>query len=165
MVEVKVLSRRHGTQIALIDDEDQSEVMKHTYWLHPDGYAISKCKGKNIRMHRLVMKVANSKVLIDHINLNKLDNRKCNLRVCTNSQNKMNCLKRQDNTSGYKGVWFKKTGKRIKRWVAEIRKDDKKINLGLFFTKEEAANAYDIAAIKYFGEFANTNFPREKYTK
>lgn len=91
---------------------------------------------------------------VDHINGNKKDNRKSNLRIATSSQNSRNIGLRKNNTTGYKGVIYEK--KRDK-WRAEIKKDYKSIFLGYFDTKEDAAKAYNEASMKYHGEFANLN--------
>lgn len=87
---------------------------------------------------------------VDHKNGNGLDNRKCNLRIATSSQNKANTKIRRDNTSGFKGViWHKASNK----WMARVA--DK--YLGLFRSKYEAAKAYNQKAKEMFGEFARLN--------
>lgn len=91
----------------------------------------------------------------DHINRNGLDNRKENLRLCTIKQNSYNAKLSKRNSSGYKGVSKTWNGK----WRARIRVNDIEKHLGVFFTSKEAAQVYDNAAQKYYGEFANLNFP------
>ncbi len=94
---------------------------------------------------------------VDHINGDGLDNRKENLRICDTSKNVINRSIGKINTSGYKGVnWRKKS----KKWVARIGFNNKRIYLGDFNNKEDAARAYDTAALKYYGEFAKLNFPK-----
>jgi hypothetical protein len=88
---------------------------------------------------------------VDHINTNKLDNRRENLRVCTRQQNNCNTNKRSDNKSGFKGVCFEK---RRQKFVARIRIDGKLKHLGYFATAAAAHEEYKIAAVKYHGEFA-----------
>lgn len=89
-------------------------------------------------------------LVVDHINGNKLDNRRSNLRICTQSQN----LNGRNTNKGYIGVsWDKFRGK----WKANIGKDYQKIFLGRFDTAEEAARVYDEKAVELFGEFARLN--------
>lgn len=107
-----------------------------------------------IFMHRLLTNAPKG-MLVDHKNGNGLDNRRENIRLCTNSQNGMN----QDSPkpNGYKGVTFDKSrGK--SPWLARITKDGVMTYIGCFGTALEAAKAYDIAAKKVFGEFAKVNF-------
>jgi hypothetical protein len=101
-------------------------------------------------MHRVILNTPDG-MKTDHINNDKLDNRRCNLRVCTDAQNMRNRGKQANNTSGYKGVfWSIPAG----RWRAQIRLNRKSIHLGLFYSKEEAYEKYKKAEKEYFGEFA-----------
>lgn len=128
---------------------------------------------RNIKLHKNIYKAHQLVVLyekgylpeypefeIDHINGNKSDNRMDNLRVVTQRENCFNRSINSNNTSGYKGSYYKP---RSKNWNSSTMADKKYYYLGTFNTKEEAAKAYDIAAIELFGEFANTNFPKENY--
>jgi hypothetical protein len=94
--------------------------------------------------------------LTDHRNRDSLDNRRSNLRKATIQQNNHNRRKGRDNTSGFKGVSL---DKRDNRWRAYINYNNKQIGLGYYDRKEDAAEAYDAAAVQYFGEFAALNFP------
>lgn len=105
-------------------------------------------------MHRLILG-AKAGQTIDHINGIKTDNRLENLRFCQQSENSRNSRRRSDNTSGFKGVT--KTD-RDRPWVASIHIGGKRKHLGLFATPEEAARAYDRAAVEHYGEFARLNF-------
>lgn len=87
----------------------------------------------------------------DHINGNKLDNRRCNLRICTPHQNNLN---RPNVTGKYKGVYW---CKRLKKWMAQIMIGERNKYVGSFPNEEEAAFAYNEAAKKYHGEFARLN--------
>ena len=91
---------------------------------------------------------------VDHINGDRLDNRKENLRFCTLSQNSMNKRGRSSRTSKYKGVCY---AKRRNKWQASIRVDGKERFLGYFNNEEDAAKAYDEAALKFYKEFAKIN--------
>lgn len=144
--------------LSIIDDDDYDLIAKYSWSIDSNGYArhnlyIQNQKYKRITIHRLVM---NAKInqQIDHINGNKLDNRKHNLRFCDKYQNAMNCKIHKHNTSGYKGVcWHKQS----KKWRAYIVINDKQLSLGLFNNKKQAANAYNKKAKELFGEFARTN--------
>jgi hypothetical protein len=94
-------------------------------------------------------------MVTDHINHNKLDNRKSNLRVCTDLQNARNSTYRPNNTSGFKGVSLRK---KYGTWSADIKINYFHKFLGYFSSPEEAAHAYDNAAKEIYGEFAKTNF-------
>lgn len=107
---------------------------------------------RRIGMHRVVLGfICNDGKRGDHINGDTLDNRRQNLRPATPAQNVQNSCKRRTNTSGYTGVQFHpKTGK----WTAKVTKDYTIHYLGLFKTKEQAADARRIAVLRLHGEFA-----------
>ena len=132
----------------IIIDLEDVEKIKNYKWSLKNGYAFNTEVGL---LHRFLNEYPNDMV-IDHINLNKLDNRRSNLRICTYSQNNMNTKIKSSNTSGTKGVWW--NAKREK-WIAEIMIDNKKYYLGEFINKEEAIKTRKEAEIKYFGEFRN----------
>ena len=89
-------------------------------------------------------------------NGNSLDNRRCNLRLCTNSQNQQNQTP-QGGSSEFKGVYWRK---RDKKWCAGIGHNGKQYYLGLFANEIDAARAYDAAARERFGDFSRANFPK-----
>lgn len=101
-------------------------------------------------MHRLIL--GGGPHLTDHINGDRLDNRRCNLRPCTPSENMRNTRKRRDSQSSYKGIYPSKWG-----FYARIRLNGRQQSLGHFGSQEEAARVYDAAALQHFGEFARTN--------
>lgn len=118
-------------------------------------YAIrtSRPDNKLIQLHRVVIKAKKGEI-VDHINRDKLDNRKCNLRICTISQNNQNSKLNKINKSGFHGVsWHK----RVKKYVSQIACNNKKIHIGYYTCKKDAAKAYNAAAIKFHGEFAKLN--------
>lgn len=151
--------------VALVDDEDYDWLLADGKW-HVTGYthrlyaARTRWVGKRSfgeRMHRLLLP---GTAYVDHINGNGLDNRRSNLRPASAAQNAQNRRRRSDNRSGYKGV-----GKSVvprKPWIAAIGVNGTHCYLGVFATAEEAARAYDAAAVERFGEFARLNFPKEE---
>jgi hypothetical protein len=162
--EIKLTNGKTAT----IDDEDYEKVSKVNWYYRKEGYAVGNLpspeKGvyPKVLMHRYIVDAPKG-TQVDHINGNKLDNRKDNLRIANASTNKANCGVRSTNTSGYKGVVFVKARKHLdKVWAAQIKVDYKTIGLGYFETKEEAAEAYNKAAVKYFGEFALLNIIEEE---
>jgi AP2 domain/HNH endonuclease len=104
-------------------------------------------------LHHAILGQRKPKTETDHRNGNGLDCRRDNLRTATHKENSRNTRRPRTNTSGYKGAYRYK-----KKWAAHISVDGRTLYLGYYATPEEAANAYDNAARKYFGEFANTNF-------
>jgi hypothetical protein len=118
--------------------------------------------GKPGFLHRLIFssfsETATEKEYIDHIDGNKLNNRIDNLRACTRSENGANAIKKCSSSSRYKGVIrIRDDKKRIKSWRAQITSNRKTKILGYFKKEEDAASAYDTAAIETFREYAKTN--------
>ena len=143
-----ILYNRQGEEKArtLIDVEDVDRVREYK-WGFNGRYV--NCGILRISLHRFIMNAPKGK-LVDHINHNKLDNRKCNLRICTSSQNNMNRAKSSRNTSGNKGVCYKP---KIDKWQAYITVKKQPIHLGYYNTKEEAIKVRQEAEEKYFGEY------------
>jgi hypothetical protein len=152
-------------KVAIVDNEDYEELMKYK-WHYNNGYAVRlttiqsgnkklgiKEKRKAIYMHKLINSTPDD-FETDHINGITLDNRKCNLRTATNSQNQCNKKIQLNNTSGYKGVSW---SKRANKWKAQIQYNNKYIYLGYFNAAEEAAISYNNKALELFGEFAKVN--------
>lgn len=141
----------------LVDDKDFKWLSEYTWYFSDTGYAKSTLwedgKALQIRMHRLITG-AKRRQMCDHINGDKLDNRRENLRLCTNAENMRNRGKTARNTSGFKGVsWHKQR----KKWRAQIKVFYKEKYLGLFENKKDAARAYNEAATTAFGKFAVLN--------
>jgi len=107
------------------------------------------------KMHRVIMGTSfNKSIVVDHIDGNGLNNQRSNLRICTNNQNKLNQIKRNNNTSGFKGVHqLKKSG----RYQAYCSVNNIRYYAGTYDTAKEAAIAYNIIAKKLHGEFSNPN--------
>lgn len=159
---------RKNTEFEVILDSKGLELFNKFNWsvrINKNLFYLYRCiffKRKPIRtihFHREVLGISDNKVLIDHINHNGLDNRISNLRICNASQNCANTRKLGNKSSKYKGVsWHSKN----KMWTARIR-NNKPLNIGSFDYEKKAAMAYDVFAIKAFGEFANTNFNKDFY--
>jgi hypothetical protein len=142
----------------IVDDADFETVMMHKWYLRPDGYVVrvegSRRTGqRTIRLHRVINQTPEG-LFTDHINGNRLDNRRRNLRSATKLQNNMNTSKKKTNTSGYLGVsWCHRT----KKWRARIDMGGRNVTIGNFSTKEEAAYVFNQVAIQVRGEFARLN--------
>jgi len=144
--------------VAIVDDEDYEGLIRYKWgafhrrtgncW-----YAFTKINRKNVFMHNLILGSLPHQD-IDHVDLNGLHNTRDNLRPGSRSQNMANRGSTVANTSGYKGVWKKNIGR---PWEAGIKVNYRTVYLGTFDTPQEAAAAYDKAAIHHFGEFALTN--------
>lgn len=144
--------------VAVVDVEDWGKVRPYKWCaLLRDGipYAVILRKRKTVYLHQVIAGKKNS-YEIDHRDRNTLNNKRENLRFATKSQNQANQKIRSDNTSGFKGVNWRKD---IAAWAARVSVMNKRIHLGHFPTAEAAARAYDTAAQKHFGEFARLNFP------
>lgn len=128
------------------DLEDYDLIKDNCWWEDSSGYIVSK----NILLHRKIMNPKNN-MIIDHINHNKRDNRKCNLRVCTKNENNINKKIRSNNTSGCTGVCYVKDKR---KWKASIRKEGRDYNLGYFLDIEDAIKARKEAEEIYFGEWS-----------
>jgi hypothetical protein len=138
-------------------DLEDYELIKEYYWHSINGYACATdTKTKTtILMHRIIMNCLRfDEKCVDHINHNVFDNRKQNLRICTNFQNNANKNLRKDNTSGTSGVVL---DKRTNKWVAQILINRKHIHLGVFENFNDAIRARKNAEEKYYGEFSYDN--------
>ena len=159
---------------AIVDDELYDELKKYNWSLSNHGYAqrgtYNNGKVSVIPMHRQIMGLTfGDNKCVDHINGNRLDNRKSNLRICTRAENSHNMKISKRNKSGAKGVLHvtikvkRKSGKLYTKeyWRASITLNRKNIYLGFFPYNcegfQEAKTAYNEAAIKYFGKFARLN--------
>ena len=131
-----------------IDLEDVNKC-KNFKWGLSCGYAVNSNKNGE-KLHRFLMNPSNNEC-IDHINRDKLDNRKCNLRICTQAQNSYNHNIRSNNKSGVVGVCWSNT---YKLWIAYIGFENKRIKLGKFSSLEDAIKARREAELKYHKEFS-----------
>jgi hypothetical protein len=127
----------------LIDDDDRHLIEGRSVWVDAIGYATVCINGKQERLHRLIANTPKGKVT-DHIDGNKLNNRRANLRVCDQAVNMQNVGPRKDNNSGVRGVWF--DGYRGK-WAAQITARNRRVSLGRFDKKEDAIAARHTAEL------------------
>lgn len=135
-----------------IDKEDISLVMKYKWGLTKGHVATSDKDNKTIYLHRLIMGCERyDGTVIDHIDGNPLNNRKENLRICTQQQNVFNHKVAKNNTSGITGVSWDKTRN---KWVAQIVYNNKNYHLGRYNNKQDAINARINAELKYYKEFS-----------
>lgn len=131
---------KHGKKIGHVNDK---------------GYLLISVKNKRHRAHRLAWLYVTGQTpnnQIDHINMDRLDNRFVNLRECSNQENNCNGKKKSNNTSGFKGVHF---NNQCKKWQARSRVDGKRIHIGLYETAEQAGNAYADFVKVHHGVFSN----------
>jgi len=160
MKEIDISTPKYPNKFTIVDDEDFEKLNQFKWCYSSQGYAtrnISKHREHiaHLKIHRVIMGAKKGEI-VDHINRNPLDNRKQNLRICTYAENLRNSQKQHNNTSGYIGV-HKKFKNREKCWYAQIGYNTKKIYIGVFKTKEEAAIAYNKKAKELFGDFAVLN--------
>lgn len=137
----------------LIDADLYGALSKYKWHISGDGYASREYKRRIVGMHRDIMECPRGYV-VDHINMDKLDNRRENLRICTKSQNGMNRGLQTGCSSRFKGVcWHKNRHK----WYSYICRDGKSLFLGSYDDEVSAAISYNNKAAELFGEFARLN--------
>lgn len=160
----EILTRKN--EVILVDDDDYEKLSKFTWYISKGGknhggygYAISSQRNEStgkqykLSMHREIMNAKKGEI-VDHINGNKLDNRKENLRIVTPYQNSLNVKKKDGASSQYKGVAFSKD---MNLWKSSIRVKGKGVHIGYFSNEVACALAYNEYAIKHFGEYAKIN--------
>jgi hypothetical protein len=153
---MKYLQLKCGS-LAMVDDEDFQSLSQYSWSICKKGrtsYAIRWNKGKRVRMHRDILQAKEGDI-VDHKDGNGLNNTKGNIRLCSHTENMRNQFKRRVGVSSrFKGVSFHKTKN---RWESSIGINSKHVYLGRFNDENAAARAYNAAATKYFGEFAQLN--------
>lgn len=161
MKKIFLCGDRGSGLFALVDSENYEYLSKFNWFLHSAGYAVRN-KGKiTVLMHREIVEISETQQ-IDHKNGNRLDNRKSNLRIASQSQNMANTRIRKDNVLGFKGV-SERSIPRQGNFLAKICFNGKPLFIGSFKNPIDAAKAYDKKAIELFGDFAQLNFPESRY--
>lgn len=145
-------------KVALVDDADFDWLNQWKWYAMKSKntfYAVRANKERQkVLMHRVILGLTDFSLLPDHIDNDGLNNQRSNLRIATQSQNRFNTANKIKGSSKFKGVCITKDRK---KWQAHIQKEKQQIYLGCFETEEQAAFAYDQAAIIYHGEFATLN--------
>lgn len=162
-IQLQLLGGHAKTEnaIALISKEYLPLILDFSWYLGKDGYPTTyRSKdgeikfGRGIKLHQLINPKLPKGYVVDHINRNKLDNRRENLRVCTAKQNSYNTSRPKNSKSKYKGV--KKGGNGT--WIATLNKDGQNYKIDGIGTEREAAEIYDMMAEEMFGKYAGKNF-------
>lgn len=156
--DIRYIALTQG-RYAIVDAADYDMLNRYRWCTSGKGrraYAARGHKGKHVSMHRFLMKPPKGMV-VDHINGNGLDNRRCNLRICTQQQNLYNS-RPKGKSSRFKGPCWDKSRQ---KWVVLIRYEGRNHMIGRFDDEIEAARAYDRKAYELFGEYAWLNFPEE----
>ncbi len=148
---------------AIVDDIDYEEFSSYEWHLSSSGYArrIDRSRWREnvseiIFLHKVVANATKGQQ-IDHINRNKLDNRRCNLRLCNSSENMQNRKKHHIKSNSIYASKYTGVKRHGKKWLSRIHKDNRCIHIGLYVTEEEAALAYNQKALELFGENAYVN--------
>jgi hypothetical protein len=159
MKKIDISTKTYLKKFALVDDEDFEYLNQWKWYYDSSGYACRRFyykdkKSRIIGMHRVIMGDPKGK-LIDHINMNGLDNRKSNLRICGKRENSINGSIKSNNTSGYKGVH--KNNRGSYPWRVNLKANGKQVFAGYFYDVKEAAKAYNEKALELYGEYARLN--------
>jgi hypothetical protein len=164
MIFVKFHTNSHTLDSGFYVSEEDIEFVNSKKWRlnKPDSsgnaYVLEATK-RGACLHRLLMGITDSKVRIDHIDMNPLNNCRNNLRICTPSQNAANkMIQKGKKSSVYKGVFKRENGK----FRVIVGKNGKILHFGTFFTETDAALEYNKRALELFGEFARLNIVKEE---
>lgn len=155
---MKFLKIANSDKRAIVDDEDYPILNRYSWSLDHKGYVKTSAFGTTVKLHRMILNAPKDSQ-VDHVDRDKLDNRKKNLRLCDNAFNQANTKKREfvngkPTSSKYKGV---KRSTNNKKWVASLNHLGNRYHLGTFEKEEDAALAYNKKAEEVWGEFAYLN--------
>lgn len=163
---MRLIKPTNDNRLLIVETVDYDRLTKFKWTMGKNGFTFRHERSNEIlprsgNIRYKIISIANEifqtrNIKYDHIDLNPLNNLRNNLRIATQSQNQANKRKQKNTTSVYKGVaWFKLYSK----WRAQIKKDGKVKHLGYYDDEILAAIAYDDAALRLHGEFAQLNFP------
>jgi len=162
MKKIKLYGKVGHGKFTIVDDENYEWLNQWRWHCEKTGYAARSAIDKSgkktlIRMHRFILDTPKG-MESDHKDLNKLNNQRYNLRICTTAQNQQNQKIKKGGTSKYKGVyWFKEKN----NWCVQIKNNGNQVFIGRYDSEIEAAKKYDEKAKELFGEFARLNFPQK----
>lgn len=142
------------------DLEDYDKIKNYYWQIATNGYIYNKTSNEYILLHRLILNLSDRQLTGDHIDLNKKNNRKFNLRICSMQKNSFNRGLYKNNKSGVTGVFWSKN---VNKWVAQIKYNYKQNILGYFNDFNEAVKVRKEAEEKYFGKYSYDN--SQKYLK
>ncbi len=163
---MKEISLTQG-KFAIVDDADYEWLSQWKWQVYRDPggrlwYALRSVreagKKRHLRMHAVIMgSPASPNLTVDHRDLNGLNNQRANLRWATPSQQQQNTPAHSLREIGFKGINFRSDQRKSRPWQVRISVANQRIHLGYFETRDLAAQAYNSAALKHFGEFARLN--------
>lgn len=161
--QIPLYNRAQRALFAIVDDDDFERLIDYRWRLNSKGYAIRSYSvdGKEIlvALHREIMQPPPG-LVVDHIDHDKLNNTRANLRIITQQQNLMNRRLFKNSTTGFKGVTYQHG-----KWLVRIEKDGQIIQLGFHTDLKTAALVYDCAAVRLFGaEYVWRNLPDQSFT-
>lgn len=142
---MRAIYSRSSDRRVFVDDADYDEISKYRWYIHPRGYALAQIDGKTVLMHRLIMQPPED-MQIDHIDRDKTNNQRINLRIVTKSVNAQNIAPKSNNTSGFVGV-----ARNGKYWQAAVYQNGKRHFAGNFKDAISAAIAYNNKAKELYG--------------
>lgn len=138
--------------LPIIDPQDEPLLRAHAWRRDTRPYFRARIGGRMVALHRVIAGAARGQI-VDHIDGDPMNCRRSNLRICSDAESARNRGRKRSSKSPYKGVWQKPSG----RWQAIIMADKKFRCLGVYDTPEDAARAYNVAAIDLHGAFARLN--------
>lgn len=154
-IGVLEVTNKLGISFAVLYDKRDEDIIETYNWYVESSYSNIVISNPGLLLSRTLLKVTDPSLVVDHINGNPLDNRRCNLRICTQSENSANKKMYNNKSSVYKGVsWYKTYNK----WRCSIGFKRQLIFIGYYDNEEDAAKAYDEKAKELFGEYALLNF-------